>query len=570
MKQYTKLVLFVFALISAQTLSAQCNASFTASGNGATFTFSAVSTPATSSIIGYDFGDGNYAYTPNASHTYTANGNYVVTFSVIDSLLMCSDIQTDTVTVTGIGVNCNASFSYMDSANTGVFSFWPDTTIMGSTYNWVIDGAIYTSANVTHTFNNPGTYYACLEVSNSALGCSDSACVSITVSSGGVTCDASFTVSNVAQAFTFTPNYPDASASYVWHFGDGNSSTMSNPTHTYTASGTYSVSVARMIPSLCVDSAFTTVTVSIINPPVSGIISGGVFMGNNYADHGVVFLISNDSNGFLQAIDTASIDSGMYYFSNVAYGSYLVKAALSPTSINYSSYLPTYYATPVTSTNPNGELLWSDASNIVLNSSYSNNNEIALVAGTNTGGPGFIGGLVSQGANKVGDPISDIHILITDDNGAPIAYAYSDNTGSFNIDNLPYGTYIVYPEVAGKATTPLTITLNATNPNTDQIRVEVNSTTVSTSIATGIENNISFSGVSVYPNPINEVLNVNLGTDIAGKVSIRITEITGKVIYQEVTNNASRIEINTSNFKGGMYILSLENEGKSAFYKIIK
>ncbi|MDP2386783.1 MAG: PKD domain-containing protein [Bacteroidota bacterium] len=51
---------------------------------------------------------------------------------------------------------------------------------------------------------------------------------------------ASFTNSNVGQTFTFT-NTTTNGVSYLWDFGDGTTSTLANPTHTYPNGGTYNV-----------------------------------------------------------------------------------------------------------------------------------------------------------------------------------------------------------------------------------------------------------------------------------------------------------------------------------------
>ncbi len=550
-----------------------CSAAFNTTGTSPTFTFTPTGTPtAPPGYFSYswDFGDGTTNWSSLApSHTYTANGTYNVQCILYDSI-WCSDTVINTVAVTGIGsTTCDASFTYSDSS--GMVAFIPSFPIGGATYLWAFgDGTSSTAQNPVHTYNASGVYNACLTITGPNGVCTDTYCDSILVSIGtGVTCDAAFTTTNSGANYQFTPNFPDPSATYSWSFGDGNSSTSSNPSHTYTTSGTYTVSCARVIPSTCVDSSFTTVTISISNP-TNGIISGVINMGNSYADAGVVFLITNDSNGVLSAVDTTMIDSmGMYYFANVAYGTYLVKAALSPVSTDYSSYLPSYHATSPTGALV-GELLWAFATDVVLSAPYLNNIDIELVAGTNTGGPGFIGGLVSQGANKVGDPISDILILITNVAGDPVAYEYSDNTGAFNIPDLAYGTYVVYPEIAGKTTNPITIVLSANQVGTDKILIEVNTTSVDASIATGLVELPQFANITLYPNPVIDYLKIDLGNALSGTVSVKIMDITGKVISLETVNSSGVVELNTSKYTTGIYLLSIENKGDTAIYRFIK
>lgn len=68
-----------------------------------------------------------------------------------------------------------------------------------------------------------------------------------------ITCDPPYIVD-----FTSTGNYPE----YYWDFGDGNSSTSANPTHTYADTGTYNVMFVAIDSSTCniSDTAYLTVT----------------------------------------------------------------------------------------------------------------------------------------------------------------------------------------------------------------------------------------------------------------------------------------------------------------------
>lgn len=438
-----------------------------------------------------------------------------------------------------------------------------------SSYVWTLsNGATYGSANPMVTFTQSGTYTMCLSITDAATMCTDSSCTTFTVTiGGGVTCDASFSSTNQGMTYSFAPNTPNASANYTWDFGDGSTSTSVAPTHVYTASGSYTVVCTVGVPSTCVDSSSSVITIAPI--PTSGIISGTITMSSTYADYGVVFLVANDTSGTLSLIDTATIDSfGMYYFSNVPFGTYLVKAALSPASTSYANYLPSYHAT--TSGGSTGVLLWSAASDVVLSTAYLNNIDINLVVGVNTGGPGFIGGLVSQGANKTGDPVSDINIMILDANGDAVGYTYSDHTGAFQVSDLAYGTYTVYPEVQGRTTTPIDVVISATDMGTSDVRVVVNKTTVETSILTGVGPVLNATSISIYPSPVKEVLNIDLGADVSGTVEFTIHDITGKVLQTSSVNGQSKTQLNTTQLSEGLYILSIQNNGNVSNFKFVK
>ena len=564
--------------VSVISQTGTCDASFTTAGNGPSFVFTPINTP--SAPLGYynfvwDFGDGTIGSTANMTgipHTYTANGTYTVSCVVYDSIY-CIDTAISTVVVTGIGSQtCDATFMQYDS--NGTVYFVPSSPFAGANYLWDFgDGSTSTAQNPIHTYLPTGTntFTACLTISDPIGGCSDSSCVTFTLNTGGTTCDASFTSTLNQMTVNFTPSFPMTGTTYSWDFGDGTTSTLQNPTHVYSSpSGTTTYNVCLTVTNTsqsCTDTECQSIV--IFNPSTNNVY-GWVEMGNSMADSGVVFLIEFDSIlGTLTAVDTTSIDSsGSYAFYNVAIGSYLVKAALSPNSIGYSSYLPTYYAAGSSST-LGGELLWSDA-----DFAFSPNNSIvygiSLVAGTNLGGPGFVGGLVSQGANKVGDPISDILMMVTDLSGNPVAYSYSDISGSFSIGNLAYGDYILYPEVYGKTTNALNFTLSSSNTNEVDFRVDVNSTTVDVSIATGINPVSAFSYVKLYPNPVQNELNIDFGSELNTDVSIQLLDVSGRLIYSNSYANSTTVRIPTSNYENGIYFVKISNENAEQLFKFVK
>ncbi len=78
-----------------------------------------------------------------------------------------------------------------------------------------------------------------------------------------------------ATAFTNTSTVdPNASVSYLWNFGDGSTSTVENPTHTFTSGGNYNVTLTvDYIGFTCSDQLVRNV--SVINAPTVAISSEG-------------------------------------------------------------------------------------------------------------------------------------------------------------------------------------------------------------------------------------------------------------------------------------------------------
>jgi uncharacterized repeat protein (TIGR01451 family) len=185
----------------------------------------------------WDFGDGNSSTLVNPTHAYTAPGNYLACLTVNDH---CGSVtHCDTVVVT-----CPApaaAFSSIVNLLQADFSN-QSTGQSGATYSWDFgDGNSGTQFNPIHTYASPGNYLACLTV-NDVCG-SVTYCDTIVI-----TCPApaaAFTSSsNLFQASFTNQSTAQSGATYAWDFGDGNSSTMQSPSHTYLASGNYLVCLA--------------------------------------------------------------------------------------------------------------------------------------------------------------------------------------------------------------------------------------------------------------------------------------------------------------------------------------
>ncbi len=79
--------------------------------------------------------------------------------------------------------------------------------------------------------------------------------------------------------------------------------------------------------------------------------------------------------------------------------------------------------------------------------------------------------------------------------------------------------------------------------------------------------------VSVYPNPVNDYLNIFFNNDEVENVTVKLFNLQGKRVYSKTFNNngAKTIHINTDEFKPikGCYLLSIQFDDKSFSKKII-
>jgi Secretion system C-terminal sorting domain len=82
----------------------------------------------------------------------------------------------------------------------------------------------------------------------------------------------------------------------------------------------------------------------------------------------------------------------------------------------------------------------------------------------------------------------------------------------------------------------------------------------------GIEEK-SIDGLSIYPNPANDVLNIS-STNTLNKVTMY--NALGTVVYTNANANTNGLQIDISSFKNGVYILNLEDARGTVTKKIIK
>ncbi len=304
-------------------------------------------------------------------------------------------------------------------------------------------------------------------------------------------------------------------------------------------------------------------------PPLAAYstVSGTVYTtgpGSGTANDGKVLLIKKDS-GILISVDTFILaQRGNYTFTikDSAY-QYLVKAILNNTDPNYGSNLPTY---------ADSALNWSGAAIIPAGNNQTHTKNIWMKLGTNLGGPGFVGGLVSQGANKTsatGDPVAGAQVMLLQNN-KPVAYTFSNAQGKFEITNLAYGTYTVYTEVAGLPTISAEVTLSADKEKEEGVKVTINSSGVTTEVEVVGSVHGSISGAwKGFPNPVSDNLTINFGPLVNGAI-ITIVDITGKAIETVNAENTSEVSVSMSKLNSGTYFIQVQTENASKTFKVSK
>jgi len=136
------------------------------------------------------------------------------------------------------------------AVETGVnISFTDTSTGSPTSWNWDFgDGTTATSQNPTKTYTGAGSYTITLQAVNQYGTASTTSTITVTspppVPQPPVAAFlASATQVTVGQVVTFTDQSTNAPNSWHWNFGDGVTTTAHNPTHAWTAPGTYSVTL---------------------------------------------------------------------------------------------------------------------------------------------------------------------------------------------------------------------------------------------------------------------------------------------------------------------------------------
>lgn len=504
------------------------------------------------------FGDGEDGNGQSPTHTYSEYPeHYTVCLVVHNNNLNCLDTVCQTVYIQGggSGNNCQATFSYEIDGNE--VTFHGTSTESNVDYYWLLgDGHDAVGQNVTHSYSEfPEHYDVCLIVRNTSLGCIDTICQNIYIQSGQA-CSSEFTYTITGNEVHFHGPSNSSGTTYQWSFGDGGSSDNHNPNHHYSqAPEHYDVCLTVTGPNNCSSTTCHNIYIQGYNTQQYEL-SGTIYAGQNHADIGTVYLIHFNPNiGSLQAVSSTQIGSNGHYSLNVSAGNYFVKAALSANSAYYEHRLPTYYI---------HDLFWNSADVISLNGNLGGI-DIHLIEGINPGGPGFIGGLVTEGANKnvgPGDPVEGAQVMLLTMQDEPVQYAYTNTSGEFAFSNLAYGTYKVYGEVINHATVPAIITINANSQTVDNVNLIVTDKEVTTGVfEQSVLNN---AGVSeLFPNPTNSntVLNISLteGVDL----DLKVFDISGRQVYNttlNLSNGNNLVDIPTSTLVSGVYTITLVEE----------
>ena len=233
-----------------------------------------LTTPNSSNLI-WDFGDGTTSTINNAEHIYYNEGLYDVTLYA-ESIHGCRDTLKKEEYINFQYPNAEFNSSNQSICSGDTIEFLNLSSGTGLTNEWIFgDGSTSNSLNPIHTFMENGLYSINLIITDS-FGCSDNLMLNNHILVQTPT--ANFSTYNFSSDCPpLISNFDNLSSSdaniFKWNFGDGNSSIIENPSHLFTSSGSYNISLIVENSIGCKDTLIQNNYINILGPTGSFTIS---------------------------------------------------------------------------------------------------------------------------------------------------------------------------------------------------------------------------------------------------------------------------------------------------------
>ncbi|WP_094226822.1 S-layer protein domain-containing protein [Methanolobus psychrotolerans] len=278
-----KFILIAFSLIllcstigSAANVTAEFSADKFTGNVPLTVTFSDMSVNATAWF--WTFGDGNTSVVQNPVYTYVSAGTYDVNLTATNGNETDTETKLTYITVSPASLLPVAAFSGTPVSGTFPLTVnFTDVSTDATTWSWDFgDGNTSAIQSPVYTYVSAGTYDVSLIATNANGTDTETKSGYITViAPASLLPVAAFSGTPVSGTNPLTVNFTDASTdatAWSWDFGDGNTSAIQSPSHTYVSTGTYDVSlVATNANGTDPETKLSYITVSapVSTPPVA-------------------------------------------------------------------------------------------------------------------------------------------------------------------------------------------------------------------------------------------------------------------------------------------------------------
>ncbi len=470
---------------------------------------------------------------------YTTGGSCVASITVT-----VNGVPTVPITVPAT-VCLGSSAIAVDSVSGGVWSSSDTTvaTIAGiSPYSATVNGISPGTATLFYTVTGscgPATVSATINVSN-------------TTDPGTLSGDSTMFVGDILYL------YPSVTGG-VWATSSSSVATVDADGNIYGVSP--GAATVQYTVSGCGGAA--TITAPLTVTPFDGISGDINFSGTPYFGWVKVWLITYASS-VLTAVDSAFVysngTSAHYDFWSEPTNDYRIKAAAIDSVGTSVGYIPTYHTS---------SFYWSTAD--VLSHTAGTGDcwqNINMITGIPTSGPGFIGGDVTTGANKgttTGMPVDGMMMYLLDASNTLYQSTRTDAAGHYSFSNIPAGTYYVFPDSLNYATTPYTgIVITSGSPTWSAASfIQHTFSKTITPIPVSVSNvSTANASVVVFPNPSSGKVNIAWQVASAQKAEVTVTDITGRVVLSntlDMSTGAGSSVADMSALISGLYTISVKS-----------
>lgn len=280
----------------------------------------------------WQFPGGSTSTEINPVINFDSTGAYTV--KLINQYENCTDTLTKTINISGKPV---VGFSATDTLNCSVpatVNFRNESTGAVS-YEWLLgDGNVSTASDPAHAYANFGNYSVTL-IAKNAAGCTDSLTRTSFIKIEKPVISVKGLPAKGCIPYTINPTATvtslDSVVSYEWNFGDGGSSTEKLPAYTYTAQGTYTVTLTITTTKGCRETITLNEAVKVGTKPKTDFTvdlrdicaSQSVIFTNNSSEESDDYLwdfgdggTSTMKNPTYQFIDTGSMNVTLVAFNN--------------------------------------------------------------------------------------------------------------------------------------------------------------------------------------------------------------------------------------------------------------
>ncbi|MEQ9262573.1 MAG: PKD domain-containing protein [Owenweeksia sp.] len=517
------------------------------------------------------------------AYSLDCNRNYIGKSGMLDT---ANTLYSDTITMSCIGspLICTADFSSSPGGGNAVNFSNNSTQTFGApasriSYTWNFgDGLSSSQENPSHTYGNAGFYNVSLTISiKDSLDTSfvlKSDVRQKTVQAGTPACNAAFqfTVNDSTVNFnnvsTFSGVPPSSIALYQWNFGDGAFSGQRDPTHNYAINGDYEVCLSQFVVDTSGVSADTLCT-------------------NTFCDSLTIFVeplvCAADFN--VQNIDSTTRSITLSDNSTISKPGYnrFLRWDFGDGSSDTLSTVTHAYAPDTTNTfQVCLSLVVADSASgdTVCTNLYCENITIAN-SSPNFCVAGFIVDTINSYNGKV--YVWNTSWPYNGNSDYQNSYTWSFGDQSFSNQAFPThiyngaGTYVLQLELnslelaTGKTCRSLygdTLTVDSlggiVNKNGTAFKLIVlNPENI------GVDEETKFTA-SVYPNPANDRLVVEVTAHDKSKWSFRMTDLKGSLIWQEERSmkDTDHMDLDVSKMREGLYIFSIQSEEGISHHKI--